>query len=90
MNSMDKAELLFSMDIYPNPAHDFAVVNIESALSQSLTLVVYDILGQEVNRVSGNSNEQIVIERNQLSNGLYFISVQHKDQIIGTAKLLLE
>ncbi len=82
--------LTFTIDVYPNPAQDYTIVKVESVLGESLTLVIYDILGREVRRVHGNSNEEIVIERNQLSDGLYFISVQDGDQVIGTSKLLLE
>jgi len=85
-----EANIQFSMDVYPNPAHDYVTVKIEAPLSPAVTLVLHDMLGQEVSRVSGNSNERIVIERNQLPDGLYFISLYQKGQAIVSSKLLLE
>ena len=88
--SIAETNASISMVVYPNPAQRFVRVKVETLLNERLTLVLYDLLGQVVREIKGNSNEEITVDRNQLSEGMYFVSVQRDGQVIGSAKILFE
>ncbi|HEX8517479.1 MAG TPA: T9SS type A sorting domain-containing protein [Bacteroidia bacterium] len=61
-----------SISVYPNPATDNFTVKTPSAKGSLLS--IYDVTGKVVRTYSANSN-QLIINRNGLQSGLYFITV---------------
>lgn len=58
--------------MYPNPAHrEFSI----KAGSQIREVVVMDLSGRVVAQVSGNSQNDITIDRSALNNGMYLVKV---------------
>ena len=85
--------------IYPNPFSTSATVQINGALrNDGVSIVIYDMVGKEVKNIpllnGQNTASQMgmsfTIERNDLSNGMYFYKVTTKDGIIGSGKFSIQ
>ncbi len=62
------------MKIFPNPANEEALITLEG-VKDSYDVFVFDQLGRSVLSISGNQNEPIVLERNSLGGGMFFVRV---------------
>jgi hypothetical protein len=73
-----------SLQIFPNPMEEKAVIVLgTSKLSGPYTLLLYNHIGKKVREESVTSNSQVIIHRNDLSPGIYFI------ELIGKSKTLV-
>lgn len=73
MGMNEIASAINSMEVYPNPAHDFININVEGVIDYSY--LVTDMLGKAVK--AGTSNgEKVSFNVNDLSKGIYFLTVQ--------------
>ncbi len=72
-----------SINIFPNPASDLVMINHEFTNAQSLSLEVYNSLGQLIDRVVSidAANNQIQYNVEQLSSDLYFIKVTDGNKV---------
>ncbi len=73
--------------VYPNPASDVLNVRIANASSNDV-LVIYNILGEEVNRIelSEGVNKMDISE---LNSGVYFYSLLRNNDLVETKKLVI-
>lgn len=70
-------------DAYPNPFNPETNIKIKSEIEQTISVKIIDVLGREINTIfngtiQGNSEKSLSISGNNLSNGIYFISVTGK------------
>lgn len=66
-----------SVDIYPNPVHDFININIEGE-QQDIMVSIYTVSGQLVRQESlTEMNNQVNLS--ELNGGLYFIKIESDD-----------
>jgi len=81
-----KTDELISFKVYPNPANDFLVVQLES--DEKRELLIRDALGKVVIRKWVSNQEKIQIS--ELHNGLYFASIiSNTGSIESTQKLIV-
>lgn len=79
-----------SFKIFPTPAKDWIKIQLPVELwDQSLVIHVYDILGKESLHPILYSNNQIEMEINNLSSGVYIIEIIHGSQMY-RSKFLIE
>ena len=64
----------FNFNVYPNPSKDVFRLNVESDLSQSVELKVYDATGIQMHSSFHQTNEQIEIGRD-FKSGMYILRV---------------
>ena len=88
-----------SVFIYPNPFSTTATIQIAGAVgSEPIEMVVYDMLGREIRNVSmtpttqntTNGNMSFTIDRNDLTNGMYYFKLTQKQQVIGNGKFSIQ
>ena len=75
--------------IYPNPFTDYVILETSRELSNA-KILVYNSLGQlvqELNNINGNN---VTINRNNLTNGLYFLKLTQGGITLITDKLLIK
>lgn len=60
--------------LYPNPSADNVIVSFKES-SQSRTLVLTDLTGKTVRTYANVSEDSFLIEKNDLSSGVYFLQV---------------
>lgn len=60
--------------IYPNPAGDQIMVNLNSSGQHILNITIFDTNGRErINKITAEKNNPLKIDLTSLSNGVYFI-----------------
>lgn len=74
-----------SVKIYPNPAKDQAALRLTTENAGQGTLIVYDLLGNQINRnnvfiVQGMNNIPISIEN--INPGIYLVELQYNNSAI--------
>ena len=76
-----------TINVYPNPFSTFTTLHSDIYLSNA-TLTVQNSLGlvKVIRNVSGNS---IILQRDNLPNGMYFFKLTQNDELISTGKLVI-
>lgn len=81
------------MALYPNPANHRAIVDFSgSTLSEGVMQIeLCDMLGKKQRAFSVNSSkEQIVIDTEELTEGVYFVTVRNGNQVVKTTRLVVK
>lgn len=79
-----------NIDLYPNPFNAYTLIEFENHKKEKHTLTLYNSLGQLVRQIDNITTGQIRIERNNLTNGLYFFQLRTDSEIIGNRKFIIE
>ena len=72
-------ELVEKVNIYPNPANNFITINANNNTISSVKL--YSVEGKLLRNYTTNETS-VIIEKNELTNGLYFIELEINKQTI--------
>lgn len=76
--------------IYPNPFNtNFTLKILSEVMIENTMLEIYDLCGKEVKKIYINNNETI-IEKDDLQNGLYFYRVNNNNKNIAKGKLVIQ
>ena len=79
----------WGMEVYPNPATESVVISWNKKKVQNATVQLYDVYGRKV-RIDGVVNEnELIIKRADLPNGIYFVRLIGEEGSY-TAKLIFE
>ena len=78
----------FSMNVYPNPAQDYLILEYELDQTTEVNVSLYSVLGQKVadfQQASGRNNagrhaEHLPIDAKAITSGLYFLVVHVEEQ----------
>ncbi len=71
----------FYFEVYPNPAHNSVLININLENNKEFTIQIFDITGRCVLKENyKNSNQTIILDISKLNTGLYFVKVQANNQ----------
>ncbi|MFO0434603.1 MAG: T9SS type A sorting domain-containing protein, partial [Sphingobacteriaceae bacterium] len=84
----DQANLVASLQVYPNPAKDVVVVKSELK-NAKLLLVISDATGRVVSTETIDSNEEKV-NISGFANGVYLLSIKEGNTLLRTIKLIKE
>jgi hypothetical protein len=82
--------------VYPNPFNSTAVISIPASVSATGNLHVgfYNLLGKEIENISysvkKSNHSEIIIDRKNVSAGLYFFKISNTEGIIGTGRFIVE
>jgi hypothetical protein len=83
----EKFNSAFRALAFPNPFNSSTTIQLNAA-SQNACLTICTIFGQVVKSIDG-VGDKIKLERGNLPNGIYFIRLCQKDEIIATEKLVI-
>jgi len=75
--------------VIPNPFSESTVVKFHYD-SGNYVFLLYSIRGQLVLEIENINSNQIIVEKNNLTAGMYFFQLQNDNQIIGSGKLIIE
>lgn len=73
--SVNTLEEDLSLSVYPNPAQDEFFVRI-GAEHKLKSVRIYDIIGKEVRNIGRIEGNEVRIERQDLTAGIYFVSIE--------------
>lgn len=77
-----------NFEIYPNPMQEKSTIQLSNY--QNATICLYDVQGRKVQQTNYCNNLPIIINRNELKAGLYFVKIRSDNYQIGIQKLLIE
>lgn len=87
-SAITKTSISSSILLYPNPFADEINLQVDESLTNA-TLIIYNLYGQQVKQIDNLTGKTFVIHRDNLSNGLYFLRLTQRTQVIGTHKLVI-
>jgi hypothetical protein len=79
---------ILSTNIFPNPFHSSALLNVNPAFENS-ELKIYSVLGERIKQQS-ITNKSTIINREALSNGIYFFQATNVNGQVLTGKFIIE
>lgn len=87
-SSIEDQLLNISTTVAPNPMEEFALLSINGA-KEMYNVDITSVNGQVVRKYT-NVSESLLIEKNDLSKGLYFIVIKNNENKFRTEKLIIE
>lgn len=79
------------LNIYPNPFNSSTNISINGPLSSPNHIVtIVDLFGRELKRIQVTNPEEIIIERDNLSAGIYFVELLSGSTVVSTKKIVVE
>lgn len=81
-------ETEFPISIHPNPFSSQTIMQTDYPL-QNATLIVENYFGQTVKQIINISGQTVILTRDNLPSGLYFIRLTEDSKVIATKKLLI-
>jgi uncharacterized repeat protein (TIGR01451 family) len=88
VTSISDPSLISFVSVNPNPFSNTTTITVQSSLDH-LQLSVYDLAGKKLFSHS-LLNNQVTFSRDGLAGGVYFYSVEKKDQKLASGKLVVE
>lgn len=85
---IQEAQPTQNINIYPNPFSSSTTL-LTDKIFKDATLKVYNLCGQTVKQIDNLSGQTIVLHRDNLPSGLYFIRLTQDNKIIATKKLVI-
>ena len=77
------------LKIYPNPFDRSTTLEFSNDRLESFNLEVYNMLGNRVRRVENIVSNKVVLEKGDLTSGIYFIELRSETQTL-KGKVLVE
>jgi len=78
-----------NIKIFPNPFSASTTIEFANKKNEKYSLLIYNTTGQLVRKIDNISNGKIRIERDNLTNGLYFFQLRTDSEIIGKGKVII-
>jgi hypothetical protein len=78
-----------SISVYPNPAKEFIMVDINGMIPDETGIILYNALGQAVRKIPAAKNaNKIAIQH--LSKGLYHLQITQKNRETGFYPFIIQ
>ena len=76
--------------VYPNPFEQYTTLQIESETNyQNITLEVFDAMGRIIVKKQNQNNQQIILERQDMLQGVYFYRLVADGLLLNSGKLIV-
>jgi len=82
------AENSNTVKVYPNPFQRVVHFSFDAAAGTSHTVIISDVLGNEIKRISDSKNH-VEVRGDDLANGLYFYKIISGDNTVDSGKLIV-
>ena len=79
-----------SIDIYPNPFHDYLTIKFTQNLKENLKVEIIDIMGRIQTTQVFSPQEQYSLNLNNLHNGYYIMNLYLDNTLITSTKIIKE
>lgn len=76
------------INIYPNPFTSSTIMEIGQIMKDA-TLIVYNIYGQQIKQIKNISGQKIILTRDNLPSGQYFVHLTQDNKVITNDKLVI-
>jgi large repetitive protein len=79
-----------NINIYPNPFKEFTTIHLMGNISNDLKLAVTDVFGRIVYIIPEITSNKIIITRQQIGSGIFFVFLTNGNENVFIGKLLVE
>lgn len=79
-----------NLKLYPNPTSQHATLKFDNPKQKSHTLTLYDSQGRLVRTKTNITTDKLIIDTNNLTDGVYFFQLRTDRQIRATGKLIIK
>lgn len=73
-----------NLSVYPNPAKEFAILNLGFLESSRVMINVRDITGATIRSIVAERNQEFILKTENLSEGIYFIDFEDNGTVYQT------
>ncbi len=77
-------------DIYPLPMQDYLIVDLHLQDLDDISINLYNLLGAKLHPEFSRYEDKLILYRNSLPSGFYFIDILNTSGLIYRAKILME
>ena len=77
-----------SLKLYPNPFNNKTTLKTDKFLHNA-TLTLKDTFGQTVKQIRNINGQTIILKKDNLATGIYFVQLSEKNEIIASRKLII-
>ena len=87
------ANASFNLDnilVYPNPTNDFIHVKMNNSNEKFENIVLYNVLGESVKKVTTIDSNQTTIDVSDLTKGVYLLEITSENKLKLTKKLVIK
>lgn len=85
------ASYAIQVEVSPNPFKNQTTFKISSTIPLNNTdLLIFDISGKVVKKVEDIRDEELVVERESLSSGLYYYKLMESDQVMKSGRIMIQ
>jgi uncharacterized delta-60 repeat protein len=89
--SVVQNDLKIDVNVIPNPFNNTAQLILEGLEnSENLELEIYNLNGQRIQFLNDTQNGQFQLSRGEMSQGIYFFSVQQNGKVVARGKMVVE
>jgi hypothetical protein len=85
----DVSAISNSINVFPNPFHDYTIINLPFVKHETFEITVYDLLGTVVRNYKNIAPGNFIIKREQLSSGTYLYKISKDGNKIKSGKLIV-
>jgi len=78
------------LSIYPNPMTESSTLKINNRFNAAISVQLIDPSGKMVRNYSSVTTDKLLIDRNGISAGMYFIQISDADRILTREKLIVQ
>jgi hypothetical protein len=79
-----------SILMYPNPVKDMCTIKLEGIAPEGISVHIFNLLGQDALKVENIIDNTVNLDLTGLEGGLYFYSIEKKNNVILTSKFVKE
>ena len=87
------ANASFNLDnilVYPNPSNDFIHIKMNNSKEKLENIMLYNVLGETVKKVTTIDSSQTTIDVSDLSKGIYLLEITSENKLKLTKKLVIK
>jgi hypothetical protein len=83
-------ERMEAVTTYPNPFTQFTTIEWSGSTPKNRSLILYNAYGALVRKVENINTEKLILERDNLPAGIYFIELKDKQNNTAKGKLIIQ
>jgi Secretion system C-terminal sorting domain len=76
--------------VYPNPFSEQAILQFEPNIKEHYSLKIFDRQGRIVRTITDIYDNEILISRGNLDNGVYFVQLYNNHQVVAVRKIIIQ
>ena len=89
-DGIDELKSNVTLTVSPNPLTKFTRIKINGPSDQSSSIVIYSTMGQIIKSIPVGSSNEVMLEKSDLTAGIYILQLQSNGQSRAAEKLIVE